>query len=140
MDQTLYKIPISWFCIYSLERLVLHPQYHHTSFLELFLTMKEDRPISYFWRKSSVDPFTENPSWLLCKNDVFMACRGLFSCRIMYMYITKHHFKAYFVKKWGMRKFSIFFFFYHGNFAKTLCLWPEENCIVLPGLKASSSL
>ena len=62
-----------------------------------------------------------------------------FSCRIMYMYITKHHFKAYFAKK--MRNEKIFkFFFYHGNFAKTICLWLEENCIVLPGLKASSSL
>ena len=109
MGQTLYKIPIWRFCNYSMERLILHPQYHHISFLERFLTIKEDRPISYFWRKSSVDPFTENPLWRLCKNDVFMACTGLFSCRIMYMYITKHHFKAYFVKKWGMRTFSIFF-------------------------------
>ena len=60
MAQPLYKIPISWwFCIYSLERLILHPQYHHTSFLEPFLTIKEDRPISYFWRKSYVNPFTK---------------------------------------------------------------------------------
>ena len=140
MGQTLHKIPIWRFCIYSLERLILHPQYHHTSFLELFLTMKEDWPISYFWRKSSVDPFTENPLWRLCKKRCLYGLQRIGFMLIMYMYITKHHFKAYFVKKWGMRKFSIFFFFYHGNFAKTLCLWPEENCIVLPGLKASSSL
>ena len=140
MSQTLHKIPIWRFCIYSLERLILHPQYHHTSFLELFLTMKEDWPISYFWRKSSVDPFTGNPLWRLCKNDVLQRIVFMpFSCRIMYMYITKHHFKAYFAKK--MRNEKMFkFFFYHGNFAKTICLWPEENCIVLPGLKASSSL
>ena len=111
MDQTLYKIPISWFCIYSLERLVLHPQYHHTSFLELFLTMKEDRPISYFWRKSSVDPFTENPLWRLCKKRCLYGLQRIGFMLIMYMYITKHHFKAYFVKKWGMRKFAIVFFF-----------------------------
>ena len=36
MGQTLYKIPIWRFCIYSLERLILHPQYHHTSFLLFF--------------------------------------------------------------------------------------------------------
>ena len=132
MAQPLYKIPISWwFCIYSLERLILHPQYHHTSFLEPFLTIKEDRPISYFWRKSYVNPFTKKkkPLWPLCKHDVFVASRGLFSHRIMYMYITKHDFKAYFVKKWRMRKFSFFFFFNqnhlfpklrYGNFAKTI--------------------
>ena len=81
MGQTLHKIPIWRFCIYSLERLILHPQYHHTSFLELFLTMKEDWPISYFWRKSSVDPFTGNPLWRLCKNDVLQRIVFMpFSC------------------------------------------------------------
>ena len=81
MGQTLHKIPIWRLCIYSLERHILHPQYHHTSFLELFLTMKEDWPISYFWRKSSVDPFTGNPLWRLCKNDVLQRIVFMpFSC------------------------------------------------------------
>ena len=47
-------------------------------------------------------------------------------------------FQSLFCQK--MRNEKIFIFFYHGNFAKTICLWPEENCIVLQGLEASSSL
>ena len=139
MGQTLHKIPIWRLCIYSLERHILHPQYHHTSFLELFLTMKEDWPISYFWRKSSVDPFTENPLWRLCENDVFMACRGLFSC-LLCTCISPNIISKAILSKTEEWEYFQFFFFYHGNFAKTICLWPEENCIVPPGLKASSSL
>ena len=125
MAQPLYKIPISrWFCIYSLERLILHPQYHHTSFLEPFLTVKEDTPISYFWRKSYDNTFDKKKKslWPLCKHNFFMACKGLFSGRIMYVYITKHDQK--------MKNEKIFIFFdqnrlftklRHGNFAKTIC-------------------
>ena len=98
MAQPLYKIPIWWFVFIAWKGLFYTPN----------ITIL---PVSYFWRKSYVNPFTKNPLWPLCKNDVFMASRGLFSHRIMYMYITKHDFKAYFVKKWRMRKFSFFFFF-----------------------------
>ena len=60
-----------------------------------------------------------------------MACRGLFSRRIMYMYTTKHDQK--------MKNEKIFILFNqnhlftklrHGDFAKTICLCPEENCII----------
>ena len=124
MAQPLYKILIWWFVFIAWKGLFYTPN----------ITIL---PVSYFWRKSYVNPFTKNPLWPLCKNDVFMASRGLFSHRIMYMYITKHDFKAYFVKKWRMRKFSFFFFLPKSPLHKTpiwqLCKddsQPEENCII----------
>ena len=51
-------------------------------------------------------------------------------------------FQSLFCQKMGNEKiFNFFFFFFTmATLQKTICLWPEENCIVLPGLKASSSL
>ena len=130
MGQTLYKIPIWQFCIYSLERLILHPQYHHTSFLDQFLSFDENHLLTPL-QKTHYGDFVKTMS-LWPAEDCFHA-----------YHVHVYHqtsFQSLFCQKMRNEKIFNFFFFYHGNFAKTICLWPEENCIVLPGLKASSSL
>ena len=107
MAQPLYKIPISgWFCIYSLERLILHPQYHHTSFLEPFLTVKEDTPISYFWRKSYDNPFDKKT-----KNHYghFVNTISSWPAKDCFQAVSCTCISPNMIKKWRMRKFSFFF-------------------------------
>ena len=111
MGQTLYKIPIWRFCIYSLERPILHPQYHHKSFLVFFFFDNKGRQTNFLLLTKIICwPLYRKPIMATLWKRCLYGLQRIVFMLIMYMYITKHHFKGYFVKNWGMRKFSIFFF------------------------------